>query len=61
MNELEFVVFVKQPLPAILLIDKNSAVEINNLQDENEFRALLLRIESGVKHFHQLCTSDHVV
>lgn len=59
MNELEFVVFVKQPLPAILLIDRNSAVEINNLQDEDEFRALLLRIESGVKHYQQLCSSDH--
>ena len=58
-NELEFVVFVKEPLPAILLIDQNSAVEINNLQDEDEFRALLLRIESGVKHFHQLCRSDN--
>jgi len=53
MSDLEFVLFIKQPLPAILLIAQNNVVEINNLQTEDEFRSLLLKIESGVKYFQE--------
>jgi len=50
-NELEFLIFIKVPSPAILLIDKTNVVEINNFQDKDEFRLFLLKIELGVKHF----------
>lgn len=46
-NEIEATLFVKNPAPAILILAQNIAIEIKDLQQE-EFRALLLKIEEGV-------------
>lgn len=50
-NEIEAILFVKNPDLAILILAEDKAIEIKNLQREEEFKALLLKLEEGVIKF----------
>lgn len=57
-NEIEATLFVKNPDPAILILAQDKAIEIKDLQREEEFKALLLKIEEGVMQFWRISSKS---
>ncbi len=47
-NEIEATLFIKNPDPAILILTQDKAIEIKDLQQEEEFIGLLLKLDEGV-------------
>jgi len=52
-QEIQIILLVKEPYLAIFVLAQDKAIEIRDLQQEEEFRALLLKLEEGVMQFQR--------
>ncbi|MEE3720035.1 hypothetical protein V2H45_25180, partial [Tumidithrix elongata RA019] len=50
-HEIEVILLIKRPDPCLLICDREQALEIHDLFQENDYRALLSNIENGIAHF----------
>ena len=48
---IETVVYVKSPQPCLLICDRHEAIQLDSLQTEEEFRALMVALNGAIAHF----------
>jgi hypothetical protein len=51
LSELEAVVLITKPEPLLLICDRDRALEIRGLIQEDDYRAMLVNVENGLNHF----------
>jgi hypothetical protein len=51
--QIESVLFLKQPLPSLLILTQDQAIEIRELQQPSEFRAMLLQLNEALSAVRQ--------